>query len=159
MKIFPSILCITFFGLLLISCSKKSGPQQPDPPTKTELITTSAWKLEDAGFDQDKNGTIEISAMGALWSCQIDNTLSFKTNNSGITDEGATKCNPTDPQTTNFNWSFADAEANINVSGSVLAQINGKSKVVTLTTTNLTLARDTTITGLGSGWVVVKLKH
>ena len=157
MKIFSAFINLAFISTCLISCGKDEEPAPQ--PTKTDHITASAWKLEDVGFDQDKNGTIELSGMAAVLSCQVDNALSFKTNNTGITEEGGTKCNAGDPQTSNFNWSFADAEANINISNSVLGQMNGKSKVVVLTSTNLTLSRDTTISGLGSGWIVVKLKH
>ena len=156
MKNFPSILYLTL-AFLLVQCKKESDPQPQ--PTKTDHITASPWKIEDAGFDQDKNGSIEISAFSTIPGCLVDNTISFKTNNTGVTDEGAGKCNTTDPQTTNFNWNFADAEANIEISNSVLSQINGKSKVVLLTATNMSLAKDTTVSGLGSGWVVVKLKH
>lgn len=156
MKIFFILMTIAFLSMYM-SCAKQEEPAPQ--PTKTEHITASQWKLEDVGFDQDKNGTIEISGMAAVSSCQADNTLSFKTNNTGVTDEGGTKCNVSDPQTSNFNWSFADAEANINVTNSILGQLNGKSKIVNLNATNFTLSRDTTITGLGSGWIVVKLKH
>ena len=151
MKIFPSILCLTL-TLFCIRCQKKSDPTPT--VTKSDHITASAWKLEDAGFDQDKNGSIELSAIASLPGCVVDNTISFKKDNTGITDEGATKCNTTDAQSTPFNWSFADAEENITVSNSVLAQINGKSKIVLLTATNMTLAKDTTVLGM-SGWVVI----
>ena len=155
MKIFLSVLLISF--VLLVACKKESDPE-PAAPTKTELMTASVWKVEDAGFDQDKNGSIEFSALALLPGCVIDNTISFKTNNTGLTDEGGTKCNIPDLQTTPFNWSFADNETNINISNSVLGQMNGKSKVVVLTATNMTLAKDTTVLGT-AGWAVVKLKH
>ena len=155
MKNFPSILYLTL-AFLLIQCKKESDP--PPQPTKTDHITASPWKLEDAGLDQNKDGSIEFSVFASLPACLVDNTISFKTDNTGLTDEGSQKCNTSDPQSTAFNWSFADGEANINISNSMLAQINGKSKIVALTATNMTLAKDTTALGL-SGWAIVKLKH
>src|SRR4051794_39673905 len=47
--------------ILLISCGKDKNNNQPQQPTKTELITKSSWKYESGGVDQDKNGTFDIS--------------------------------------------------------------------------------------------------
>lgn len=157
MKIF-SPLPIAILMLNVMGCHK-TDVINPNIPTKTDLVSASAWKVNDVGLDQDKNGTIDLSLLGQLLACQADNTILFKKDNTGVTDEGTTRCNTTDPQTTNFNWSFADAEANINVSNSILTPINGKSKVLELSATALTLSKDTTITGLGNTTLVVKLKH
>ena len=156
MKIFSSV-SLFIIALLFISCEKKSDPA-PATPTKTNLLTASTWKLNAAGVDQDKNGTIDFSVMALLQPCTIDNTLTFKTDNTGITDEGASKCNAADPQSTNFNWSFADSEASINVSNSVLGQLNGKSKILELSETSLSLTKDTVIGGVTVG-AIVQLKH
>lgn len=145
--------------LTVVSCSKKSDPDPASTQTKTDLITASAWKVNDVGLDPDKNGTIDLSLLSQVAACQADNTILFKKDNTGVTDESTMKCNTSDPQTTTFNWSFADAEANINVSNSILTSINGKSKLVELTALSLTLSKDTTISGLGATTVVVKLKH
>lgn len=155
MKIFLPVLCFVF-TLCLVSCQKKSDPTPQ--PTKTEQITASAWRLDTAGIDQDRNGTIDFSVMNLIGGCVRDNSLSFKTTNTGTTDEGLTKCNATDPQTTNFNWSFSDAEANLNISNSILTPLNGKSKILELSSTILKLTRDTVISGFTAA-IVVQLKH
>lgn len=157
MKIFPSILCLAFFACAFISCNKKSNQQTPQP-TKTDHLTASSWKLNAAGVDQDRNGTIDFSVMALIPACVIDNSITFKRDNTGVTDEGASKCNAADPQTTNFNWSFANAEANLNISNSVLGQLNGSSKILELTETSLSLTKDTVISGITAG-VIVQLKH
>jgi hypothetical protein len=157
MKIFlPSLLSVMMLNVL--GCHK-TDVIDPNIPTKTDLVSASAWKLDAVGLDQDKNGTIDVSLMSLVSSCQADNTILFKKDNTGITDEGASKCNTTDPQTTSLNWSFADAEANINVSNSILTPLNGKSKILDLNALSLALSRDTTIPGLGNAALVVKLKH
>jgi hypothetical protein len=92
-------------------------------------------------------------------TCLTDNKITFSRNNTGITDEGASKCNTSDQQTTNFNWSFADNEANLNISNNVFALLNGKSKIVSLTATNFTLSRDTTVPIFNNVALVVSLKH
>jgi hypothetical protein len=161
MKIFSSLIGILLFTLCLTSCSKESDPE-PSQATKTELISKSTWKYENAGIDQDKNGTIDVAistvAPGVILSCQTDNILTFKSNNSGTVDEGATKCNAGDATTTNFNWNFADNETNLNISNNVFSIMNGKSKIVSLTETALTLSRDTTVFNSNVA-LVVTLKH
>lgn len=160
MKIFCSLaVCGTF---LLIACNKKSDPPV-NQPSKTDHISASAWTYENAGIDNDKNGTIDLplSAIAPTFipACLIDNKISFNRNNSGSVDEGPSKCNATDPQTSNFSWNFADNEANLNISNNVFALLNGKSKIVSLTATNFTLSKDTTIAPLGNVALVVALKH
>lgn len=157
MKFFSEGFCLIAL-LAFTSCSKKSDPQ-PAAQTKTDLLVASSWKVNDVGLDQDKNGTIDLSLLSQVAACQADNTILFKKDNTGVTDESTAKCNTADPQTTVFNWSFADAEANINVSNSILTSINGKSKVVELSAAALSLSKDTTITGLGATTILVKLKH
>ena len=161
MKIFSSLIGILLFAVLFTSCQKKSDPD-PNQTTKTDLISKSTWKYENAGIDQDKNGTIDVAistlAPNLILSCQTDNILSFKVNNSGTVDEGATKCNTADATTTNFNWNFADNETSLNISNNVFSIMNGKSKIVTLTETALALSRDTLVFGSNVA-LVVTLKH
>jgi len=157
MKIFFGFIITVLFSLFIISCNKDAKPVTPQP-TKTDHIIASPWKLDTAGFDQDRNGAIDISVMGFISGCVRDNALSFQTNNTGTTDEGATKCNGADPQTTTFNWSFADAEANLSISNSVLTPLNGKSKILELNSTVLKLTKDTIISGVTLP-IIVQLKH
>ena len=147
--------------LLLISCGKDDDNDQPQQPTKTDLVTKSSWKYESGGIDQDKNGTVDInfsSLPGVLQPCILDNTATFAANGSGTTDEGATKCSPSAPQTGVFAWAFASNETAMNISGSVLG-LGGQFKIVALTDTKFTLSKDTTISPLGSVALVVNLQH
>lgn len=155
MKIFSSLLCLLTLWSI-VNCTKKSDPE-PVQSTKTEHITSASWKVDDIGIDQNRDGVIEQSAL-AFFPCLADNTITFKKDNTGTTDEGAIKCNTTDPQNTNINWNFADNETNIQVSNSTLTLINGKSKVVVLDAVTLSLSKDTTIGGF-PGPYIVKLKH
>jgi hypothetical protein len=156
MKIFTLLTCL-LIGIGFWSCSKKSDPA-PTQSTKMDNISSSAWKYESGGVDQDKNGTIDISGSSLFGSCSLDNTITFNKDNTGITDEGSTKCNSTDPQSAPFNWSFADAEANITISNNIFSLLNGKFKVVALTGSAFTLSKDSTIGSLSVS-LIVNLKH
>ncbi|MDB5206896.1 MAG: hypothetical protein JWR72_1971 [Flavisolibacter sp.] len=156
MKIFSLLTCL-LIGIGFWSCSKDSDPA-PVQPTKTDNISSSAWKYESGGVDQDKNGTIDIAGTTLFGPCSLDNTITFKKDNTGITDEGSIKCNGTDPQSAPFNWSFADAEANITISNNIFSLLNGKFKVVSLTSSAFTLSKDSTIGPLSVS-LIVNLKH
>jgi hypothetical protein len=137
-------------------CSKKSDPDA-NQPSKTDQISASTWKVEDMGSDQNRDGVIEQSVLGAF-ACLEDNSISFRRDNTGTTDEGTNKCNASSPQTTTINWNFADNETHLVVSNSPFKEINGRSKILDLTATNLVLTRDTVFMGTTVPFVV-KLKH
>jgi hypothetical protein len=156
-----SLLTLALF--FLISCGKDKDDDQPAQPTKTDLVTKSAWKYESGGIDQDKNGTVDInfSTLGILQPCILDNTATFTANGSGTTDEGATKCNIAAPQTSPFSWAFASNETAMNISGNILG-LGGQFRVLALTDTKFTLAKDTAITLVGPPMnvaLVVNLQH
>lgn len=98
--ILPVLVIISF-----ASCKKDSKK------SNMELITQSAWKLQTVGIDNDKNGTVDLE--DAIDACTKDDLTTFATNGTGVVDEGATKCDPLDPQTTNFTWSFANNETEL----------------------------------------------
>src|SRR5258708_15680853 len=94
---------LSFFAYLafLGGCSKSKSSPSTDP--KIALITKAAWKLDVAGVDLNKDGTIDIVDT-TIAACKRDNSYLFNKDSTGIADEGATKCNPADPQTKPFTW-------------------------------------------------------
>ena len=145
------------FSLTVFSC-KKNNSATPGT-SKTTLATQQTWKFNNAGIDGDKNGTIDQDISGFVSSCIKDNTVSFASNGSGTSDEGATKCNPSDPQTIAFTWSFASNETLINITGNAIAGKGGQYKIVNLSNTQFSLSKDTLITGFGQTTIIVNLGH
>lgn len=142
--------CLIFFA-----CKKDSSSTTT---TKTELISKTSWKYDDAGADADKNGTIDFSLTSQIPTCLTDNTLTLSANGSGLVDEGTTKCDPSSPQTTPVTWSFANNETYLNIGGSGIIGIGGQFKIVTLDQTTLSLSKDTTYQGVPMA-MVIKFKH
>jgi hypothetical protein len=144
------------------SCKKKD--KVTPPKTKTELITSAAWKYESAGIDSDNNGTIDIpipaTGLGSLPVCQTDNVSTLVSNGTGTVDEGPTKCAPADPQSAAFTWAFQTNETEINFSGAVVAGQSGVFKIITLNDINLVLSQKRTVPGFTSPvTVIATLKH
>lgn len=140
---------------LILSCDKEEN--DPPQPTKTEHISSAQWQYDNGGVDGDKNGTIDINFSMVVPSCLLDNKASFNTNGTGVADEGAVVCQGA-TQTTAFNWSFADNESKLNLTGSGLFGVSGQFDIVTLNNTTLSLRKDTTMQG-NAVWLLVNLKH
>jgi hypothetical protein len=162
MKIFSSFLLLIVMSTAFLSCKKDSSTTEQ--PTKAQLISASGWTYQDGGIDGNGDGAVDAGASFSVLFptlvpvCRTDNVFTFKADNTGTVDEGATKCNAADPQTTSFNWSFTDNESAINISNNVFAIFNGKSNIRALTDTKLSLTRDTTVAGTTYTLLVV-LKH
>lgn len=136
-----------FTGLLFSNCNKNDNP----PPSNTDYIIKAAWK-----FDKATSNGVDVSAF--IQSCYKDNTMTFVANGNGTFDEGASKCNGSDPQSTNFTWNFTDNGNTLNINAAIIAGQSGAFKVITLNDTQMVL--ETTIsTGSGTATGQVYFKH
>ncbi|MCG7860401.1 hypothetical protein MD537_25695, partial [Flavihumibacter sediminis] len=88
-----------------------------------------------------------------------DNTLEFKTDGTGISREGATKCDPADPDSENFTWSLKNNETilNIAIPGSFFS---GDATIITLNETTMEAYLDITDPDTGTEVrIIFKLIH
>jgi hypothetical protein len=99
-----SIVYLYIVALLaLSSCGKDDDPIA----SKTDLLTAKAWK-------QTK---IKVLGMEAEPDdCDKDNTYTFITDKTFVQDEGATKCDANDPQSSSGTWKFNTDETIVTVS-------------------------------------------
>jgi hypothetical protein len=140
-------LCVALISILFVACKKSSS----HPKTNTDFLTQSSWK-----FDNAKVGGSDVSAF--LQTCQTDNVLTFSSNGTGVLDEGATKCNSTDPQTNPFDWSFASNETVLHVSTVLFTGGSSDFTIVTLNDSQLVLSQNIMVSG-SSQTAVVTFKH
>jgi len=151
---------LSIFSFVFFSCDKDDSSSPATTTSNTTILTQQSWKFNNAGLDPNKDGTIDQDISSQVTACLKDNSVSFASNGSGTVDEGATKCNPTtDPQTVPFTWSFASNETLININGNAIAGKGGQYKIVGLTSTQLSLSKDTTVAIIGATTFVVNLKH
>ena len=120
--------------------------------TKKYFITRNTWRFSSA-----KIGTTDISA--SLQTCQKDNILTFAAAGTGTNDEGATKCNAGDPQTTPFTWNFAASETQLFISSTLFAGGSNTFNIVTLSSTQMVLSQSITVPPLGAQNVEVTFIH
>jgi hypothetical protein len=115
---------------LFSSCNKDENP--PAPKTKTQLLTQSTWKFKSATV-----GGLDFST---LQQCQKDNIITFTTAGTGTIDEGATKCNVTDPPTSPLTWNFASGETILQVSVPLFSGLGNNFTLISLTETELVVS-------------------
>jgi hypothetical protein len=118
MKNSNSITRVLIMSLLTLTFLFSACKKDDQAPTKTELLTQSLWKMTgytmEPGFptfDDEGNITGTTNDMFAtMGDCEKDNTNKFNTDKTVVTDEGATKCDNSDPQKTTSTWSFNAGE-------------------------------------------------
>lgn len=144
---------------LVLGCDDDDDDDMPSGSAKTQTLTQTSWKFDNAGLDANKDGTIDTDISSQINACVKDNTVKFEPNGTGTSDEGPTQC-PTSPgQTVPFNWSFTSNETVLNISGNAVAGLGGQFKILTLTDTRLSLSKDTTVPFVGSVALIANLKH
>lgn len=140
--------------LIWTACSKSSSNNNNN--TRTTLLTTGAWKYDTAGIDLDRNGTIDIGDT-TIKVCYKDNTYQFNKDSTGIANNGALKCDDSEPQTADFDWSYTNAEQTA-LKSSADPQLAAGINIYALTSDKFVLYKDTTILGVKI-WYVLSLKH
>lgn len=100
-----SIACLAL-GTSLSSCKKKK--------TSTDFLTDPAgWMVTK--YEESINGGPFTPL--TLLSCDLDNRFYFLEGGTTRIEEGATKCNPSDPQTRTGTWSFIENNSKIIIDG------------------------------------------
>jgi hypothetical protein len=143
------LACSLLFGACKKNNDKDNTPAQK---TKTELISTGTWKFSSATV-----GGTNVSAF--LQSCQKDNTMTFTATGTGTVDEGATKCNGGDPQTSPFTWNFASNETILHVSAVFFTGGSNDFNIVEISETKLVGSQNIEVGAGGSQTAVVTFVH
>ncbi len=103
-----AIIATLAFIVAFSACKKDKKSTEPSVLSKTQYLTKAPWKFS---MERVKSGGVWTDVTSFLPSCMLDGTITFATNNTVTADEGATKCDPSDPQTISSNWSFFNNEA------------------------------------------------
>jgi hypothetical protein len=154
------VLALVSIGFIVFSCNKDDDDKKDDLSTKTQLMTSATWKYDTAAIDADKNGTPDQALpAGTIENCEKDNVITFKSDSTGTLNEGATKCDPTDPQTTSFKWWFKDNGAVLYSPDPIFGGLSGDVKVIELSATKLRVTKEVTVAPTFTVNIVLDLKH
>jgi hypothetical protein len=147
---------IALLSLTIWAACKKSSSSTDNTSPRVTLLTQAVWKFDTAGASFNKDGVINIGDT-TIQPCSKDNTYQFNKDSTGIVDNGAIKCSPSEPQTFSFTWSFSDKGDSVLRSNAdpILA---GGVNIYSMTSTKIVLYKDTTFFGQNF-WYVIALKH
>jgi len=109
------MILVTF----IVTISFFSCKDDEDSPSKTDLISKNTWKVTAFTVDPaypifDENWNItgySNDVFATMDDCSKDDTFKFNSDNTLKLDENASKCDPSDPQTSTGTWSFKSNEA------------------------------------------------
>ncbi|HRI61004.1 MAG TPA: lipocalin family protein [Saprospiraceae bacterium] len=100
--------------LFFAACALFYTSCKEDEASPTELLTApSCWKMSLLeGYDKTNNLWVAVP----VDDCEADNCNTFKSDQTFVTDEGATKCDPNDPQSAIGAWSISDDGKKLSIS-------------------------------------------
>src|SRR6516225_1686684 len=153
MKTALPIFLMTTVSIIYVStgCSKGNsyGSGNNNMDANMTNITKAAWIYDTAGVGTDNSGTIAFALpAGVLKDCQKEDTLYFKSDGTGTENQGPMKCDTTKTKPINFNWSFTANETMITSSDSLFSGFGGNITITSLTTTQLHLLKQVTVSGV-----------
>ncbi len=155
------VFALLSIGFVFYACSKDDDKKPDDNNAKMQLVTSATWKYDTVGIDTDKDGKADqaLPQGYGVATCDKDNTISFKSDSTGVLNNGAVKCSVGDPATTNFKWWFKDNGATMYTPDNVFGTgVTGDFKVGELTATRLRLIKDYP-SPIGTFTLVLDLKH
>jgi len=145
------------FTLIWTACSKhNSGSNNNNNNSNMTLMTQGVWKYDTSGFDLTGDNKIDYPDT-LIQPCIKDNTYQFKMDSTVVVDQGATKCNNSDPQTATYSWSISNSTPPI-LRSNADSILTGGVTVSVLTSTQLQMYKDTSILGISVRYVL-SLKH
>jgi hypothetical protein len=155
----PAVLKVLASFLLFISaasCKKSDTDSGAQTKSTTTLLTQTSWKIQTVGLDADKNGVADSDVTSSVPACKLDNVYTFRSDSTGTMDEGAVKCNTTDPQTSSFTWGFKN---NQTVLTGTFGFSNGDASIISITDTVMIVTYDDNLGTATTYHFIVTLKH
>jgi len=117
---FPFKILFVALALVMFSVMACKKSDSKPAPTKTDMLSRN-WKLVDVLASG-------VSVYGLLEACQKDDIYKFANNNTYQITEGATTCNPGDPDIYDAGtWAFLENDTKLR-----LASAGGQSDTLTL---------------------------
>jgi hypothetical protein len=148
------VVGLTFLTGVWAACSKNNSSSSSN--SNMSLMTKAIWKYDTSGFDVTGDNKIDYPDT-IVQPCFKDNTYQFRTDSTVVVDEGAIKCNSSDPQTATYRWSISNSTPPILTSDANPVLVNGVS-VLILNSTQLEVAKDTSVLGISVRYIL-SLKH
>lgn len=103
------------YGLLGLLASCKSN-KDPEPLTRTQLLTGKKWQLRSLVFSYP--GIPDVNSYAQMRPCSYDDYRQFNLPNTTTYDEGPSKCSTFDPQTQLGLWALSNNDSQLTITDS-----------------------------------------
>lgn len=121
-------------SLAALGACKKDGENTPSA-SRTDLLTAKNWRVASQTTTLTLAGTTTTST--TIDACDKDDFIKFNTDKSAVHDQGATKCDPTDPQTDKGTWDLPGDQSKLTVNLASYGNTTFDVKELTATTMHL----------------------
>ena len=107
----------TIIACLAIATVTFSGCKKDKDDSNTDKLTDKNWKVTALTVDPPLNvgGTLVSNVYSQIPACNQNDLTIFKDNGSVTFDEGVTKCDPADPQSTQGTWTWNTNETILSI--------------------------------------------
>lgn len=137
------LMAIVSFGIVVVACKKNDNGKIA---TTAQLLTSTTWRYDTVALDLNRDGIPDSPVPSSIiQSCNLDNTITFKSDMTGISDEGPTKCADTIPQSTTFTWSLKNKDSTLSIVGNSSSNLNGDITIKSITNTRMVLIKGISI--------------
>ena len=143
MKTLSTYTLAIAMAALTVGCKKDS---EPTPPTKTELLTAKKWRVTAAStVTTVGTNSVTVDEYAGFPACERDDFRQFLASKVLNFDEGATKCDVNDPQTTSGVWDFNSDQTKLTF-GAPGSSFVGQADLAELSATTLKIRQTDTST-------------
>jgi hypothetical protein len=129
----------------------KKDDNSPSSPSKADLLTAKNWRISaQKSISTVGTQTFTTDEYAASPACERDNFAKFNTNKSVVFDEGASKCDTSDPQTESGTWDFNSDQTKLNLNDPSLGGVIIPFDIVELSATTLHIRYTNSASGASS---------
>jgi hypothetical protein len=137
-------------ALALGSCKKNDDNTPSTPTTPTNSLTAKSWRITA----QKTTTTIASTPTttddyAASPACERDNFFKFNANKVAVYDEGASKCDTSDPQAQNGTWDLSSDNKTLTILSPAFGNLAIPFEVVALTDNTLQVRNTETFSLFG----------
>ncbi|MCB2409304.1 hypothetical protein [Hymenobacter lucidus] len=143
-------------AILALACaftSCKKDNEDVKPQSKSDLLTAKSWRASAAVYtitsgtatnSIDLYNGVDPNKNPYTPACTKDDFLKFNTDKSAVFDEGATRCSPSDPQSSKGAWDFTSNESKLLLSETSTSSSGELYDIVELSATTLKIKQTET---------------
>lgn len=140
-----SVLTLATAASSFVFTSCKKDDEDPKPKTRTELLTAKSWRVTAATASV---GATTQDLYASTPACSKDDFTKFNANKTTTFDEGATRCDPSDPQTSAGAWDLTSGDTKLLIQETTSSTSGELYEIVELSESTLKIKQSDTANGV-----------